>query len=83
MTAISSILLPLVLAFELRGTRLPAIFVEALPICVLHELLELLGDIDFILESSSSKDLFVSLLLAFSAMLLLLLDFLILDKPNS
>ena len=83
MTAIPSILLPLVLAFELRGTRLPTIFVEALPICVLHELLELLGDIDFILESSSSKDLSVSLLLAFSVMLLLLLDFSILDKPNS
>ena len=38
---------------------------------------------DFILESSSSKDSPVSLILAFNAMLLLLLPFLSLVKPNS
>ena len=59
------------------------VLVEALPIGILHELLELLGDMDFILESSSFKNSSVSLLLAFNAMFLPLLDFPNLVKPNS
>ena len=38
---IPSILFPFILALELRRTRLPTAFVEALPIGILHELLEL------------------------------------------
>ena len=45
LTTIPSILLPFVLALELRRTRLPMVLVEALPIGILHELLELLGDV--------------------------------------
>ena len=72
LTNILSILLPFVLTLELRRTGLPTVLVEALPIGILHKLLELPGDVDFILESSSSEDSSVSLLLAFKAMLLLL-----------
>ena len=45
LTAIPSILLLFVLALELRRTRLPTILVEALPIGILHELLELPSDV--------------------------------------
>ena len=45
LTAIPSILLPFVLTLELRGTRLPTVLVKALPIGILHELLELPGDV--------------------------------------
>ena len=44
LTAIPCILLPFVLAFKLRRIGLPTILVEALPICILHELLELPSD---------------------------------------
>ena len=45
MTTIPSILLPFFLAFELRGTRLLTVLVEALSIGILHKLLELLSDV--------------------------------------
>ena len=45
LTAISSINLPFVLALELRRTGLPTVLVEALSIGILHELLELPGDV--------------------------------------
>ena len=45
LTAISSINLPFVLALELRKTGLPTVLVEALSIGILHELLELPGDV--------------------------------------
>ena len=45
LTTFLNILLPFVLAFKLRRTRLPAVFVEALSICVLHKLLVLPGDV--------------------------------------
>ena len=56
------------------------VLVEVLPIGILHELLEFPGDVGLHLRISSFEDSSVSLLLAFSAMLLLLPDFLILDK---
>ena len=45
LTAIPSILLPFVLTLELRRTELPSVLVEVLPIGILHELLELPGDV--------------------------------------
>ena len=45
LTTIPSILLPFVLALKLRRTRLPTILVEALPIGILHECLELPSDV--------------------------------------
>ena len=45
MTAIPGILLSFILALELRKTRLPTVLVEAFPIGILHELLEIPGDI--------------------------------------
>ena len=45
LTAIPCIILPFVLAFELRRTGLPTVLVEALSICILHKFLELLGDV--------------------------------------
>ena len=45
LTAIPSILLPFVLTFELRRTRLPTVLVETLSIGILHKLLELPGDV--------------------------------------
>ena len=45
LTAIPSILILFILAFELRRTRLPTILVETLSICILHKLLELPGDV--------------------------------------
>ena len=42
---IPSILLPFILTLELRRTGLPTVLVEALPIGILHELLELPGDV--------------------------------------
>ena len=45
LTTIPCILLPFVLALELRRIRLHTILVEALRIGILHELLELLGDV--------------------------------------
>ena len=45
LTAIPSIHLPFVLALELRRTGLPTILIEALPIGIPHELLELPGDV--------------------------------------
>ena len=88
LTAIPCILLPFVLAFELRRTGLPTVLVKTLSIGILHKLLKLPGDVGlhlriFILESSSSEDSSVSLLLAFSAMLLLLPILLILVNLNS
>ena len=50
LTAIPCILLPFVLALELRGTRLPTVLVEALPIGILYELLELPGDVGLLLR---------------------------------
>ena len=41
LTAIPSILLPFVLTFELRRTRLPTVLVETLSIGILHKRLEL------------------------------------------
>ena len=43
--AIPSILFPFVLALELGRTGLPTVLVETLPIGILHELLELPGDV--------------------------------------
>ena len=63
LTTILSILLPSVLTFELRRTRLVTIPVKTFHIGILHEFLELPSDV----ESSSSEDSSVSLLLAFSA----------------
>ena len=45
LTAIPCILLPFILALELRRTGLPTILVEALSICILHTLLELPNDV--------------------------------------
>ena len=45
LTAIPSILLPFVLTLELRRTGLPTVLIEALPIGILHELLEFPGDV--------------------------------------
>ena len=45
LTAIPSILLPFVLTLKLRRTGLPTVLVEALPIGILHELLELPSDV--------------------------------------
>ena len=45
LTAITSILLPLALAFELRRIGLPTVLVETLPIGIFHELLELPDDV--------------------------------------
>ena len=45
LTAIPCILLPFVLTLELKRTELPTVLVEALPIGILHELLELPGDV--------------------------------------
>ena len=45
LTAIPCILLPFVLALELRRTGLLTVFVEALSIGILHKLLELPGDV--------------------------------------
>ena len=44
-TAIPNILLPFVLALKLRRIGLHMVLVEALPIGILHEILELLGDV--------------------------------------
>ena len=45
LTAILSILLPFVLAPELRITGLPTVLVKALSICILHKILELPSDV--------------------------------------
>ena len=45
LTAIPCILLPFVLALELRRTGLPMVLVEALPIGILHKLLKLPSDV--------------------------------------
>ena len=45
LTAIPNILLPFILALELRRIGLPTVLVEAFPIGILYELLELLGDV--------------------------------------
>ena len=45
LTAISCIILPFVLALELRRTGLPTVLVEALSISILHEFLKLPGDV--------------------------------------
>ena len=45
LTAIPCIILPFVLALELRRTRLPTVLVEALSIGILHKLLELPSDV--------------------------------------
>ena len=45
LTAIPCILLPFVLALELRRTGLPTVLVEALSIYILHKLLELPSDV--------------------------------------
>ena len=82
LTVILGILLPFVLALELKRIGLPTVLVEALPIGILHELLDLLGDVG-LHKSSSSEDSFVSLLLAFKALLLLFPDIPILVNPSS
>ena len=45
LTVIPCILLPFVLALQLRKTGLPMVFVETLSIGILHKLLELLSDV--------------------------------------
>ena len=45
LTVILSILLPFVLTLELKRIGLPTVLVEALPIGILYELLELSGDV--------------------------------------
>ena len=45
LTTFLSILLPFVLPFKLRRTGLPVVLVEALSISILHEFLELPGDV--------------------------------------
>ena len=45
LTAIPSILLPFVLTLELKRTGLPTVLVEALPIGILYQFLEFLGDV--------------------------------------
>ena len=47
LTVIPNILLPFVLALELRRIGLPTVLVEALSIGILHKLLELPGDVGF------------------------------------
>ena len=59
------------------------VLVEVLPIGILHELLEFPGDVGLHLRISSFEDSSVSLLLAFSAMLLPLPDLPILVNPSS
>ena len=45
LTTIPNILLPFVLALELRRTRLPTVLIEALSIGILYELLEFPGNV--------------------------------------
>ena len=80
--SVEDIFFPFVLTLKLRRTRLPTVLVEALSIGILHKLLELPGDVEFILESSSSEDSSMSLLLAFKAMHLHLPDLPILVNPS-
>ena len=61
---------------------MPAVLVETLSIGVLHKPLELPGDVGLHLGIFISEDSSVSLLLAFSAILLLLPDLLILVNPS-
>ena len=44
LTTFLSILLPFVLTFKLRRSRLPAVLIEVPPVGILHKLLELPGD---------------------------------------
>ena len=82
LTVILCILLPFVLALKLRKIGLPTVLVKALSIGILHKLLELPGDVGLHFRIFISEDSSVSLLLAFSAMLLPLPILPILVNPS-
>ena len=83
LTTFLSILLPFVLPFKLRRTRLPVVLIEVPPVGILHKLIELSSDVGFHIGIFIIRGLISFITFGLQSMLLLLLSFPILVKPNS